>query len=44
MMTMTTMMIMVMMMMMKMDKMWRGEGLAASIFVTLHDCASHTSS
>jgi hypothetical protein len=44
MMTMTMMIMVMMMMMVKMDKMWRGEGLAASIFVTLHDCASHTSS
>jgi hypothetical protein len=46
MMTMTTMTIMVMMMMMmmmvKMDKMWWGEGSAASIFVTLRDCATHS--
>ena len=49
MMTMTTMMMVMMMMVMimmmvKMDKMWWGEGLAASIFVTLHDCATHSSS
>jgi hypothetical protein len=44
MMTMTTMMIVVLLMMMvNMDKMWWGQGLAASIVVTLRDCAIHTS-
>jgi hypothetical protein len=43
MMTMTTMMLVVLLMMMvNMDKMWWGEGLAASIVVTLHDSAIHT--